>query len=1005
MGTLGAATARRECVNSRSEDDGHASHIQGRATQNWRILVLSLRDFAPNRDPHRMCPRGLIVTSQIPHQPVTGSRVRAVLGPTNTGKTHLAIERMCAHSSGMMGFPLRLLAREVYDRVRAIKGDKAVALITGEQRIEPPDARYFCCTMEAMDRLGMGANGPHAFVAIDEAQIGADPERGHIFTDRLMHARGREETMILGSATLEPIVKRLIPGAEMVERPRFSTLSHAGECKLSRLPPRSAIVAFSTEQVYAMAEALKRFRGGAAVVMGALSPETRNKQVELFQNGEVDYIVATDAIGMGLNLDLHHVAFAALTKFDGRRKRRLTPSEMAQIAGRAGRHQTDGTFGVLSGGGSRTGAPIEFSEEEIYAIEEHKFAPLTKLYWREAEPRFDTLEVLIGDLEAKPQNEVLKPAPEAIDLSVLKRLASEPIADTVKGHGSVRRFWEACSLPDFRQLGVDPHSRFVARLWQDLREGYLGADFVASRIAELDRTGGDIDTLQGRIAAIRSWAYICQRPDWVLARDEMAARARGVEARLSDALHARLTERFVNRRTTILMKSLGQDGASLPVNLEPDGRVSVEGETIGRLDGFRFSVDADAGLADRKMLLAAGEKALPGILSQRAEQLLAAGLDDLVLENGAIHWIGRELAKIEIPDDFGTPRLSFPREIAALPDASREKLEEGLTAWLSEILAPLEPLRKLSEAARDPEAGSQARALLVTLIDARGVVAREKAGLEHLPKEMRPFLRKLGVTFGALDIFARDLLKPAPRQLLHALGLDDRPLQEAMLPVISESKAIPAGYRLAGSQVIRVDLAEKILRAAFDTRAKAAEKPAPTSPDPVPNPAEAVSETTADENAPAEAKAAPAKPSKPRHAAFQLDLSLPISIGLEEENARRLLGSAGFRVQRPKALAEGEQGPVLPDSWTWRPRRTGEQRGDRRNDRRKAGGKGKRPHPDRQNRKAMGKGKPQKGNNQGGKPKRGGGKPNNARNQRPKPDFGPARAGGAFDQLADLLKR
>ncbi|MEO0698510.1 MAG: helicase-related protein, partial [Pseudomonadota bacterium] len=456
---------------------------------------------------------------------------------------------MCAHSSGMMGFPLRLLAREVYDRVRAIKGDDSVALITGEQRIEPPGARYFCCTAEAMDRLG----GGHAFVALDEAQIGADPERGHIFTDRLLHARGREETMILGSATLQPIVEALIPKAEMVERPRFSTLTHSGQTKLSRLPPRSAVVAFSVEQVYAMAEALRRFRGGAAVVMGALSPETRNKQVELFQNGEVDYIVATDAIGMGLNLDLNHVAFAALTKFDGKRKRRLTPAEMAQIAGRAGRHQRDGSFGTLAGGGTRSGAPLEFTEEEIFAIEEHRFAPLTKLYWREAEPRFDTLKVLIGDLEHRPRHDVLKAAPQAIDLAVLKRLASEPLADSVRGSGAVRRFWEACSLPDFRQVGVDPHARFVARLWDDLQGGYLGADFVAARIAELDRTGGDIDTLQGRIAAIRSWAYICQRPDWVLARDEMAARARAVEAKLSDALHARLTERFVNRRTTILM--------------------------------------------------------------------------------------------------------------------------------------------------------------------------------------------------------------------------------------------------------------------------------------------------------------------------------------------------------------------------------------------------------------------------------------------------------------------
>lgn len=890
-------------------------------------------------------------------RPFDEGRVKAVLGPTNTGKTHLAIERMCAHSSGMMGFPLRLLAREVYDRVRAIKGDNAVALITGEERIEPPDARYFCCTAEAMDRLGAGANGRHAFVALDEAQIGADPERGHIFTDRLLNARGREETMILGSATLEPIVRKLIPRAELVERPRFSTLTHSGSAKLSRLPPRSAVVAFSTEQVYAMAEALRRFRGGAAVVMGALSPETRNKQVELFQNGEVDYIVATDAIGMGLNLDLNHVAFAALTKFDGRRKRRLMPAEMAQIAGRAGRHQRDGSFGTLAGGGSRSGAPLEFTDEEIYAIEEHAFAPLTKLYWREAEPRFDTLDVLIGDLEARPLDEALRAAPEAIDLAVLKRLASEPIGESVKGSGQVRRFWEACSLPDFRQLGVDPHARFVARLWQDLQDGYIGADFVAARIAELDRMQGDIDTLQGRIAAIRSWAYICQRPDWVLARDEMAARARAVEAKLSDALHARLTERFVNRRTTILMKSLGQDGSALPVTLEADGRVCVEGEVIGQLDGFRFSVDPDTGLADRKMLLAAGEKALPGILAQRAEQLLAAGIDDLTIAGGAIEWQGHVLATIEMLSDFSDTRLSFPREISALPEIARSKLERGLSEWLRGRLEPLAPLRKLAEAANDPEAGSEARALLVTLVDARGVVSREKAGLEHLPKEMRPFLRKLSVTFGALDIFARDLLKPAPRQMLHALGLDERPLQEAMLPVVNEANPIPAGYRLAGKQLIRVDLAEKILRAAFEARAKSSGGSA-----------------------------------KSRNARFRIDLALPVSVGLEEDNARRLLGSAGFRLQRSRTLAEGAFGPPSPDTWTWRPRQSGDDRRDRHKQNRKSGAKNKGRD-----------GKQAKTHSKGRRDSARRGPKNGASKSAPRHDTGPARARGAFDGLADLL--
>ncbi|MFN5822128.1 MAG: helicase-related protein, partial [Novosphingobium sp.] len=356
-----------------------------------------------------------------------------------------------------------------------------------------------------------------------------------VFTDRLLHTRGREETMILGSATLEPMVRALVPEAEIVGRPRFSTLSHAGARKLSRIPPRSAIVAFSAEQVYAIAEMLRRFRGGAAVVMGALSPETRNRQVALYQSGEVDYLVATDAIGMGLNLDVQHVAFAGLSKFDGVRQRRLFPAEMAQIAGRAGRHQTDGSFGTLSGTG---GHDAEFTPEEVYAIEEHRFAPLTRLFWRDADPDSHSIASLIGDLERLPDRPELTAAPEAIDLAVLKRLADDPaIAAEARTPARVARLWDACRLPDFRQHGADTHARFVARLWADLKDGQIPGDHVARAIAELDRPDGDIDTLQGRIAAIRSWSYIAQRPDWVLAREEMAARARAAEARLSDALH------------------------------------------------------------------------------------------------------------------------------------------------------------------------------------------------------------------------------------------------------------------------------------------------------------------------------------------------------------------------------------------------------------------------------------------------------------------------------------
>lgn len=812
-------------------------------------------------------------------------RIKAVLGPTNTGKTHLAIERMCAHSSGMMGFPLRLLAREVYDRVCRIKGEKSVALITGEERIEPPHARYFCCTVEAMPVLGGGVSPP-AFVALDEAQLGADPERGHIFTDRLLNARGREETLLLGSATLEPMVRALVPEAEMVARPRFSTLSHAASLKLSRLPHRSAVVAFTTGQVYAMAEMLRRFRGGAAVVTGALSPETRNRQVGLFQSGEVNHIVATDAIGMGLNLDLDHVAFAALAKFDGTRKRRLTPAEMAQIAGRAGRHQRDGSFGTLAhglaNGRGEFGAPPQFTDEEICAIEEHRFAPLTHLFWRESAPDFDSIESLIADLERAPESPQLRAAPLALDLAVLKRLAAEPLAGSIRGAGQVRRLWEVCSLPDFRQLGADNHARFVARLWQDLGQGYLGADYIAARIAELDRTQGDIDTLQGRIAAIRSWAYICQRPDWVLARDEMAARARAVEAKLSDALHARLTERFVNRRTAILMKSLGQDGAALPVALGDDGSLTVEGEVVGRIEGFRFAVDPGAGHADRRMLLAAGERVLPALLAQRAERLLGEGMGELALRDGAIEWESRPIASVSIPPDFSVPQIAMARETAILAEPARTALEQGLRAWLEARLEPLAPLRILAQATRDSQVESQARALLHTLVAGHGVVSREDAGLEHLPKELRPVLRRLGVTFGALDIFVSALLKPAPRRVLHDLGLDRRALEPAMLPVIAARRPLPAGYRLAGGQAIRIDLAEKLLRQAFDARARAGER----------------------------------RPGKP----FALDPALAISIGLEEGNYRRLLGSAGFSFRPARTLAERAFGPPAPDLWHWRPR-------------------------------------------------------------------------------------
>lgn len=898
----------------------------------------------------RPCHRhnGCIVKDRRPAHPAD-SRLRAVLGPTNTGKTHLAIERMCGHSSGAIGFPLRLLAREVYDRVRAIKGDAQVALITGEERIEPPGARYFLCTAEAMPRTG----GDLAFVALDEAQLAADRERGHIFTDRLLNARGREETMLLGSATLEPLVRALLPQFQVEQRPRFSTLSHAGSRKLSRLPPRSAVVAFSVEQVYAVAEMLRRFRGGAAVVMGALSPETRNRQVELFQSGEVDYIVATDAIGMGLNLDVTHVAFAALSKFDGLRQRRLTPAEMAQIAGRAGRHHKDGSFGTLGGNEGRNGpggqAPLEFSEDEVYAIENHKFAPLTKLFWREPEPRMASVATLIADLEAKPFEPQLAPAPEAIDLAVLKRLAEDgAIAAEARTPGLVRRLWEVCQLPDFRQQGPDMHARFVARLWQDLKGGHLGADFVAARISELGHTSGDIDTLQGRIAAIRSWAYICQRPDWVLARDEMAARARAAEAKLSDALHQRLTERFVNRRTALLMKGMGKDAGLLRVTLDDKGRVLVEDQTIGHLEGFRFVVDATAGAEDRKLMLAAAEKHLPALLAQKAQALVEQELGTLAIEGGEVRRDGKAVARLEPGKGKARWRLHLAKELGVLDPAHKSRLAEALDHWLEGQLAPLAPLRTIEDAATDPEAGSEVRALLLTLADGNGAIARESAGLAHVPKEKRPLLRRLGVTIGALDVFVPLLLKPAPRRLLHALGADPRPLRDAMEAVIEGGRAVPAGYRRAGTQAIRVDMAEKLFRAAHDARAKA------TS------------------------------------GGFRVDVALPTSMGLLPDNFRRLMLDAGFRAGQVRELGEGEFGPPPVPLWRWRPPRKDQQQGKDQQ-----GGRPERSEDRRQGHR----GPRGKGNAKGKGPR-----PQDAGRELVQEKAGTPREGNAFAVLAGLVR-
>ncbi|PTQ10724.1 helicase [Sphingomonas oleivorans] len=758
----------------------------------------------------------------------------AVLGPTNTGKTHLAIERMCGHSSGMIGFPLRLLAREVYDRVVAIKGKESVALITGEEKILPEKARWFLCTAESMP-----LDREFAFVALDEAQLGADPERGHVFTDRLLRARGREETMILGSEALRPMLKTLAPDAEIINRPRFSTLSYAGPSKLSRLPPRSAIVAFSAEEVYAVAEMLRRLRGGAAVVMGALSPRTRNAQVAMFQAGEVDYLVATDAIGMGLNMDVAHVAFASLRKFDGRRQRRLTVAEMAQIAGRAGRHQRDGSFGTLALEGARAAA---FEEEEVEAIENHLFPSLDHLHWREGKPDHASIDQLIADLERRPESPVLRAAPQAIDLAVLKRLAAEDwVRDRARENGMVRRLWAACGLPDFRKTGAEPHSRLVGRLFRHLSEGtgHLPVPWFADGLARLDTVQGDVETLADRIAAVRTWAYIAHRPDWLADPAAWAERTRLIEEKLSDALHQRLTQRFVDRRTAVLMREIGAKGSDvLPVKVAEDGVVTVDGEPIGHLIGFRFKADPRARHGDMKRLLAAAERRLGTELSRRAKALAADEDSAFTLATDAdrpvaLFWQGDVVARLERGRTPLTPRIRLHRALDALHAADRVAVEERLAAWLEAGIARnLGPLVEIAAAARDPDRPPALRALFAPLAESGGVIERKllESAISGIDRPMRQAAARLGIKIGTLDLYCPALLKPEPLRWRLALAAVQEgavmpalpPSGAAALPTPDEAQAFAAfqraGYRALGAQMLRIDLVERLARIAHDAR-------------------------------------------------------------------------------------------------------------------------------------------------------------------------------------------
>jgi ATP-dependent RNA helicase SUPV3L1/SUV3 len=736
--------------------------------------------------------------------------VIALLGPTNTGKTYHAVERLLAHRTGMIGFPLRLLARENYDRLVQLRGAEAVALITGEERIVPSSPRYFTCTVEAMP-----LDRKVDFLAVDEIQLAADRERGHVFTDRLLGARGLEETMFLGAETIKPLLRQLVPEAAFIARERLSTLTYAGHKKLDRLPRRSAIVVFSLADLYEVAERVRHETGGAAVVFGALSPRTRNAQVALYQAGEVDYLVATDAIGMGLNLDIDHVAFTALGKFDGRGPRSLRPSEVAQIAGRAGRHTRDGTFGP-------TLALGPFDDRLVEAVEGHHFEPLDRIFWRNSDLSFASPAALLSSLERRPPSPVLVRMREADDHRALAALSADAdVRRQADAPEAVRLLWDVAQVPDFRNVMTEAHTRLLAQVFRHLRSpaGRLPEDWVAAQVAGIDRTEGDVETLLARIAHIRTWTYVAHRRGWLADPEQWQQRTRAVEDRLSDTLHERLTEQFVERGAAVVSR-ISPEGAV--VEVAEDGEVRVQGLAVGRLLGFRF--EPDPGLHEARGLRAVANRALRVHMDERVRSFAEEPDSTLALgAEGHVLWRGASVGRLLAGDGPLSPRVE-PLASDLLDPALRERVRRRLAVGVEAELRARLPSLEAEEGAA--ELSPPMRGLLFAWRAELGTVARREVTSQVAaltPADRRELARR-GISLGRLTIFAPALLRPDTVRMRALLWSVHRAAGSVPLlggaPSVRMDPRVPAafylacGYVPAGPRALRADRAERFAQEA-----------------------------------------------------------------------------------------------------------------------------------------------------------------------------------------------
>ena len=686
---------------------------------------------------------------------MTKNKITAVLGPTNTGKTHLAIETMLSFENGMIGFPLRLLAREVYDKViKKINVDK-VALITGEEKIIPSNAKYFLCTVESMP-----IDKHLEFVGVDEIQMCSDHERGHIFTDRLLNMRGEKLTMLMGSSTIKNIISKLDGDIEFINRERLSKLTYAGHKKISRIDRKTAIIAFSAEEVYAIAELIRRQKGGAAIVMGSLSPKTRNAQVELYQSGDVDFLVATDAIGMGINMDLDFVYFSNIKKFDGKKLRRLNLAEIGQIAGRAGRYLNDGSFGI-------TGDCKELSPEEVELLENHKFEEIRTLFWRNSNLNFNNPISLIKSLEEKPRAEWLRKIHECEDEKALKYfLKDQRILNTGFDKKTLMLLWECCQIPDFVKKTYGNHFEVIGNVFKFLtsKKGLISQEYMRLQLIKLDKLDGNVDSLSNRIANVRTWSYVSNKNNWVENQNYWIEKTKHLEDKLSDRLHEELTKTFIDKRASILARGLKQD-MEFKTEILQNNDVKIDDQFIGKIKGLKLELDLKKGAleTDIKSLKKAARQTIGPELEKRIQKIIDTGLINLN-EDFKIYWNDFPIAKLTAGNDYLNPNFDLMVD-DIIGQNAKQKLNEYINKWIHAKINNI--LKSLVELKNIKENNSSIKALAYQLYENNGVLKRDQVSeyLKNLEQNERKILRELGVKFGRYHVFLYQLIKPEPVSL------------------------------------------------------------------------------------------------------------------------------------------------------------------------------------------------------------------------------------------------